>query len=247
MGALTHKSFDLRRLNDDLATASAGEIIQWARDTFGDQLVFTSSLGLEDQVVTDILFEHAPDVEVAFIDTGRLFAETYTLWDRTRNRYPLRYRTYFPQARAVEEMVDAHGPNLFFDSVEQRKRCCHVRKVEPLQRALAGKSGWITGLRRLQSSARQDIDIVEWDAAQRLLKINPLCHWDDKRLAAHESARNVPYNPLHDRGFPSIGCAPCTRAVATGENPRSGRWWWESDDQRECGLHLPIVTPHPVA
>ncbi|MEE9386136.1 MAG: phosphoadenylyl-sulfate reductase [Nannocystaceae bacterium] len=216
-------------------------VLAWATGRFGARTVFTSSLGLEDQVITHMVGQlESPGrrLQIAVIDTGRLFAETYTALDSTRNQYPdHRLRVYFPQSQGVETMVNEAGPNLFFDGVEQRKRCCFVRKVEPLRRALSGKSCWVTGLRRQQSSARGSTDVVEWDEAHGVVKVNPLWNWSERRLAAYQSKHRVPYNPLHDRGYPSVGCAPCTRAVAAGEDPRSGRWWWESGEERECGLH----------
>lgn len=199
--------------------------------------VFSTSLGQEDQVITDLIARHNLPVDIFTLDTGRLFGETYDLIERTEARYKRRIEIFFPQAEAVQAMVRQSGINLFYESVEARKRCCGVRKVEPLGRALAGRTVWITGLRAEQNEHRKGVPVVEWDAARALYKINPLLHWSFEEVTDYIRTYNVPYNPLHDRGFPSIGCAPCTRAVAPGEDARAGRWWWEVS-AKECGLHL---------
>lgn len=207
--------------------------------------VFTTSFGAEDMVVLDLLAGwddalQAPlrAIGIATLDTGRLPDETYQVWQRATERYRRRVDAYFPAAPAVEEFVRIHGINAFYDSVSQRKTCCHIRKVEPLNRALAGKQAWITGLRRAQSAARADVAVVEQDVERGLTKVNPLADWSEGDVQDYLSARDVPVNALHARGYPSIGCAPCTRAVAPGEDVRAGRWWWESADAKECGLHV---------
>lgn len=171
------------------------------------------------------------------LDTGRLFQDTYELIERTESRYGVKFRILFPHQSDVETMVARHGLNLFRQSVELRKECCRVRKVEPLRRALAGLDAWITGLRREQSLTRQTLEAVEWDAANGLVKINPLRDWSEAQVRDYIRARGVPYNPLHDQGFPTIGCACCTRAIRPGEDMRAGRWWWEAPEHKECGLH----------
>jgi phosphoadenosine phosphosulfate reductase len=194
------------------------------------------SFGAEDMVLLDAIARSARSIEVFTLDTGRLPEETQTLLETTRDKYPLVIRTYFPDADAIQIWVQQNGPNGFYKSVAQRQQCCHIRKVEPLKRALAGKKSWITGLRREQSQARQSLQLEEWDPANGLIKINPLLEWTTPEVWEYIRANQVPYNALHDRGYPSIGCAPCTRAVQPGEDIRAGRWWWETSS-KECGLH----------
>lgn len=197
---------------------------------------FACSFGAEDMVLLDAIAKNAPKIEVFSLDTGRLPEETHALLDAARNAYPISIRIYFPDAAAVEAWVEQNGPNAFYKSVAQRRQCCGIRKVQPLRRALAGKKSWITGLRREQSQARQALALEGWDDANGLIKINPLLEWTNDEVWAYIKANAVPYNALHDRGYPSIGCAPCTRAVQPGEDIRAGRWWWETS-AKECGLH----------
>jgi len=178
-----------------------------------------------------------PGIEVFTLDTGRLPEETHALLETVRDKYPIAIRTYFPDTIAVQGWVEQNGPNGFYRSIAQRQQCCHIRKVEPPKRALAGKKSWITGLRREQSAARQTLELEAWDDANGLLKINPLLDWTTEDVWAYVRTRDVPYNALHDCGYPSIGCAPCTRAVHPREDSRAGRWWWESSS-KECGLHV---------
>jgi phosphoadenosine phosphosulfate reductase len=199
-------------------------------------IAFACSFGAEDMVLLDAIAAHARKIEVFTLDTGRLPEETQELLETVRDKYPIAIRTYFPNATAIQTWVEQNGPNAFYKSSAQRKQCCHIRKVEPLQRALAGKKSWITGLRREQSAARQSLELESWDEANGLIKINPLLEWTHDDVWAYIRAHTVPYNALHDRGYPSIGCAPCTRAVQPGEDIRAGRWWWESSS-KECGLH----------
>ena len=206
---------------------------------YGRALKLASSLGAEDQVLTHMVLGIDPGATIFVLDTGRLHQETYDLMARTMSRYRMHYEVLFPDAAAVQEMVGGGGPNLFYASVAGRQRCCAVRKVEPLGRALAGAAAWITGLRRAQSPERAHTPFVEWDAAHGALKANPLADWSDARVWDYLRAHDVPYNMLHDRGFASIGCAPCTRAIEPGEDPRAGRWWWEQGTAKECGLHPP--------
>ena len=204
---------------------------------FPQRVKFSTSLGQEDQVLTDLIARHQLPVQIFTIDTGRLFYQTYETLEKTRARYRLQVDVFFPQAAAVEEMVNEHGVNLFYDSVEHRQSCCHVRKVEPLNRALKGAAVWITGLRSAQTDHRKNIPVVEWMEDREIYKINPLLHWSYEDVLAYLEKFQVPYNVLHDQGFVSIGCAPCTRAIEEGEDPRAGRWWWEAS-HKECGLHL---------
>jgi phosphoadenosine phosphosulfate reductase len=200
--------------------------------------VFSTSLGLEDQIVTDLIARHAPGIAIFTLDTGRLPPETYEVLARTEARYKRRIELFFPERAAVEQYVRYNGINGFFESVTQRKSCCEVRKTEPLKRALAGKAAWVTGLRREQAVTRANLAESACDADHGLTKFNPLIDWTETDVRAYIEAHDVPYNILHDRGYPSIGCAPCTRAISAGEDVRAGRWWWESPDARECGLHV---------
>jgi phosphoadenosine phosphosulfate reductase len=194
------------------------------------------SFGAEDMVLLDAIARYARKIEVFTLDTGRLPEETHALFETVRDKYPIAIRTYFPDASTVQGWIEQNGPNGFYKSVAQRQQCCHIRKVEPLQRALAGKKSWVTGLRREQSAARHRLEREAWDDANGLFKINPLLEWTNDDVWDYIKVNGVPYNALHDRGYPSIGCAPCTRAVQPGEDIRAGRWWWESTS-KECGLH----------
>jgi phosphoadenosine phosphosulfate reductase len=188
-------------------------------------------------VLVDVISREAPSIEVFSLDTGRLPEETHALLDTVREKYSIPIRLYFPESKAVEAWIEQNGPNGFYRSVAQRLQCCEIRKVKPLQRALSGKKSWVTGLRREQSANRQNLEAEGWDEANGLLKFNPLLEWTSEDVWSYIKANDVPYNALHDRGYPSIGCAPCTRAVKPGEDSRAGRWWWESSE-KECGLHL---------
>lgn len=206
--------------------------------TVSGPTVFTTSFGLEDQALTHLIAEAGIDCRFATLDTGRLFPETYTVWAETEQRYGIRVEAFYPRAGALEALVHQNGINGFRHATEARHACCAVRKVEPLGRALHGAAAWLTGLRADQSGQRQHLDFVSLDIDRHLLKANPLLDWSRDQVAALVRSGNVPYNALHDKGFLSIGCAPCTRAVAPGEPERAGRWWWEQDQTRECGLHL---------
>ncbi|GGH27080.1 phosphoadenosine phosphosulfate reductase [Alsobacter metallidurans] len=201
-------------------------------------IVFTTSFGLEDQALTHCICDAGVDVEIVTLDTGRLFPETYTLWAETEQRYKRRIRAYYPRHEDLGDLVFRQGVNGFFNSAESRKACCGVRKVEPLRRALDGASAWVTGLRGDQSANRQGMGFVSLDQTHELLKANPLFDWSRDAVLAFAEQNDVPLNPLHAKGFPSIGCAPCTRAVAPGEPERAGRWWWEEEAKKECGLHV---------
>ena len=199
---------------------------------------FANSLGAEDMVLTDLIVKAGLPIEIFSLDTGRLPLETYDLMAAVDRHYGLKLKIYFPQSESVEAVVRHHGINAFYDSVELRKACCHARKVEPLQRALAGKRAWITGLRAQQAATRTALAVQEYDTGNGLEKFNPLADWSEKEIWTYIKQNGVPYNALHDKFYPSIGCAPCTRAVTPGEDIRSGRWWWEAPESKECGLHV---------
>ena len=217
---------------------SADQVVRWALDRFGRKIVLASSFGAEDMVLIDMLLKADPQARIITLDTGRLHQETYNVMDAVRQRYGATIEVFFPQADAVQAMVAERGVNLFYQSVENRKLCCGVRKLEPLGRALAGLDAWIAGLRREQSVTRTDVHKVEWDEENELVKVNPLVDWTLEEVWQYIRGNNVPYNALHDRGFASIGCAPCTRAIQPGEDQRAGRWWWEHAETKECGLHV---------
>jgi phosphoadenosine phosphosulfate reductase len=198
---------------------------------------YANSLGAESMVLTDLIWGSVPEIEMFSIDTGRLYPETYDLIERLQNRYGRALRIYYPEASDVEDWVGKNGINGFRDGVNQRHGCCSVRKVEPFRRAVAGRGAWVTGIRRAQSAGRALAAPVAWDAAYGLHKISPLLDWSEDEIWEYIRKKRLPYNSLHDSGFPSIGCAPCTRAVQPGEDKRSGRWWWERSESRECGLH----------
>jgi phosphoadenosine phosphosulfate reductase len=202
------------------------------------RVAFSTSFGIEDQVIAHaILAQGLGSIELFTLDTGRLFPETYSVWSRTQERYGAQIRPYYPDHGPLEAFVAQNGINAFYQSVELRQQCCHLRKVEPLQRALQGVQVWVTGLRAEQSANRGGLALVQWDETYQLYKFNPLLHWTMRQVRAYVEANNIIYNPLHDRGFVSIGCQPCTRAVREGEDFRAGRWWWEDQSKKECGLH----------
>jgi phosphoadenosine phosphosulfate reductase len=227
---------DLKYLEEILNHISAGEGLKKIAELFPGKVKFSSSLGQEDQVLMDLISRNNIDISVFTLDTGRLFNETYELIEKTEARYKRKVEVYFPKADAVENMVNKNGINLFYNSVEERKLCCHIRKVEPLNRALSGASVWVTGLRSSQTTIRKNLHVIEWLPEKQLYKYNPLLNWSYEEVIEYINTNSVPYNPLHDKGFVSIGCAPCTRAIKPGEDERAGRWWWETS-QKECGLH----------
>ena len=227
----------IEALNQKYRRASAEELLTGFLCEFQGKIALSSSLGLEDQALTHIVCGIDKSTKVFTLDTGRLFPETYDLIHRTNNKYGIKLSVYFPEAGRVEEMVNTKGINLFFESVENRKLCCNIRKIEPLKRAFAGLEVWICGLRREQSVTRQNMQRIEWDEANGLIKLNPLIDWTETEVWEFIKSHGIPYNPLHDKGFPSIGCQPCTRAIFPGEDIRAGRWWWENPDTKECGLH----------
>lgn len=229
---------DLAALNSDYKDKSPEDIIKFAVDTLGaDKIILASSLSIEDQVLTHLLLKVDPKARIFFIDTGRNFQKTYDLMDETMQRYRFNYEVYAPESNDLETAVSQYGPNFFYESIELRKKCCEIRKVKPLNRVLSTVDGWICGLRRDQSLTRQDIEIFEWDNSHSIYKINPLAFWTEEAVWDYIKKHNVPYSSLYNNGFRSIGCQPCTRAVQLGEDVRSGRWWWEDPDKKECGLH----------
>lgn len=217
---------------------SIGENLLELGDLYPGGITFSTSFGLEDQAITHIIAESEVPVSVFTLDTGRMFPETYSTWSATIDRYKGTITAYYPNEEKLQQWVSENGPNAFYSSVDARKACCGIRKVEPLKRALAGNKVWITGIRAAQSADRQDTPILEWDEANQILKYHPILNWTDGELKAFISKNSIPYNPLHDRGFVSIGCAPCTRAIKPGEDFRAGRWWWEDSSKKECGLHV---------
>lgn len=232
------KQVAIDELNKEYKNASAESIIEFAVQKFGSSLTLASSLGAEDQVLTHMISNNTNKPDVFVLDTGRLHQKTYDVIAKTKRQYAFNYRVFFPKHEDVESMVAEHGPNHFYNSLENRKACCFIRKVEPLGRALSGYNAWITGIRRAQSIDRATTPAFEWDEGNNMLKVNPLVAWSKSDVWDYIKRHDVPYNALHDQGFPSIGCAPCTRAVAAGEDDRSGRWWWEESVKKECGLHV---------
>ncbi len=226
----------LNDINAYAATHTVEELLHYVADLFPGAACLSSSLGQEDQVLTDMIARSQVPVRIFTLDTGRLFYETYELLDKTQARYKTPIEVYYPDALEVEDLVRTKGINGFYDSVENRKSCCAIRKVHPLTRALEGARAWITGIRADQSANRGLMEVAEWDTDKQLYKLNPLLHWSLDEVNHYIHTYHVPYNSLHDKGFISIGCAPCTRAIEPGEDPRAGRWWWESS-HKECGLH----------
>ncbi|WP_437919644.1 phosphoadenylyl-sulfate reductase [Sphingobacterium sp. LRF_L2] len=228
----------ITQIKHEIANFDALEIIQYVQQKFGSDAVFSTSFGIEDQVITHLMAEAKSKAAIFTLETGRLFPETYYVWNRTLEKYKLPIKTFFPNTEAVEQMVTQKGPSSFYESVENRKECCYIRKIEPLHRAIKGYKIWITGIRSEQSTNREDMESVEWDEANGIIKIHPLFHWTLSQVEQFLKTNGVPYNPLHDKGFPSIGCQPCTRAIQAGEDFRAGRWWWEDKSKKECGLHV---------
>ena len=224
-------------LLNKLGNAGIGDVLTELAGLYKDSITFSTSFSLEDQVILHHIINHAPAVNVFTLDTGRLFPETYSTWNSTIDRYGIRIKAYYPNHNLLEDFILEKGPNSFYESVENRKACCHIRKVKPLQRALKGNKVWITGLRAEHSNERKDLQIIEWDEANNIIKYHPLLYWTNEEVKKYINQYNVPYNSLHDKGFVSIGCAPCTRAIKENEDFRAGRWWWEDNSKKECGLH----------
>ena len=234
---MMYSQSDIEKWNNDFKDASPETVLSFFRDLFKEKIALSSSLSIEDQALTAMLVGIDKQSKIFTLDTGRLFPETYQLIDKTNQTYQINIEVYFPNHEHVEEMVRTDSINLFYDSIEKRKKCCRIRKIEPLQRAFSSLDAWICGLRREQSVTRKELQLVEWDKANNLIKINPLINWTEEQVWEYIKKNHVPYNKLHDKGFPSIGCEPCTRAIEPGEDVRAGRWWWEDPEHKECGLH----------
>jgi len=214
------------------------EFLKLLVDTYPGQVTFSTSFSYEDQVITHEVLSNQLPIKIFTLDTGRLFAETYSVWSSTNATYDTQIKAYYPNQDLLQDFVEAKGPNSFYESVDNRKGCCYIRKVEPLKRALAGNVVWVTGLRAEHSGDRKDLPMVEWDESNKVIKYHPVLNWSTDEVKQYIAQNRIPYNPLHDKGFVSIGCAPCTRAVRPGEDFRAGRWWWEDASKKECGLHV---------
>ena len=229
---------ELENLKKELAGLSIVDKLWFLTKKYEGRIVFSTSFGWEDQVITDLIFANKIPIKVFTLETGRLFPETYYVWNRTLEIYQQTIHAYYPQAEALQAMVNIKGPNSFYESVDNRKECCHIRKIEPLKRALYGNQIWVTGIRAEQSANREDMHDLEYDASNQLIKFRPIFEWTLAEVKQYIKDHHIVYNTLHDKGFPSIGCAPCTRAVQPGEDFRAGRWWWEDQSKKECGLHV---------
>jgi phosphoadenosine phosphosulfate reductase len=214
------------------------EFLRLLADKYPGQVTFSTSFSYEDQAITHQILTNQLPIKIFTLDTGRLFAETYSVWSSTNAMYNTQIEAYYPNQDLLQDFVAVKGPNSFYESVDNRKQCCFIRKVEPLQRALKGNAIWITGLRAEHSGDRKDLPQLEWDESKQVIKYHPILHWTTEQVKQFISQNRIPYNPLHDKGFVSIGCAPCTRAVRPGEDFRAGRWWWEDASKKECGLHV---------
>lgn len=228
---------NLEVLTESYANLSLVDGLKRLSAEFPGKVVFTTSFGLEDQAITHAICSEAIPIRIATLDTGRLFQETYDVWQKTNIRYGAKIEAFFPNAKETQSFVESYGPNAFYDSQELRKECCRIRKLVPLDSILQGMEVWVTGLRKEQSGFRTEMSLFESDPGRNLIKYQPLLHWSFEDTWKYIREHNVPYNVLHDKGFPSIGCAPCTRAIEPGEDFRAGRWWWEEETKKECGLH----------
>lgn len=224
-------------INNIIKNCDAINSLQLVSEIKTEKIVFSTSLGYEDQVITDIIFNNNLNISVFTLDTGRLFPETYSLLSATNLKYKKNIQVYFPNTNLVEEFTSKKGINSFYESIDNRKECCHIRKIEPLKRALKEYTIWVTGIRAQQSGNRNNMPILEWDETNNILKFHPLINWSLEDVENYIHKNNVPFNPLHTKGFVSIGCQPCTRAIKEGEDFRAGRWWWEDATKKECGLH----------
>lgn len=230
------KKEDLKNINKKLENKTTIDVIAYFLDNFKN-VALSSSLAAEDQVLTDILLKKDKNASIFTLDTGRLHPETYDVMDATNLKYGIKIDVFFPDNENVQKLYKTQGVNGHYESIENRKNCCNIRKIEPLKRALNGVEVWVTGLRASQSVTRTDMPLVEWDENFNVIKVNPLINWSQEDVWDYIKTNKVPYNKLHDQGFPSIGCAPCTRAIKDGEDIRAGRWWWENPEHKECGLH----------
>ena len=231
----------ISQITEQAEVLSIDELLLQLSNQFSEEVIFSTSFSYEDQIVTHKILSKQLPIKIFTLDTGRLFPETYSVWNATNERYNTRIKAFYPDHSLLEDFVAEKGPNSFYESVENRKGCCYIRKVEPLKRALKGNSIWISGLRAEHSIDRHNMPQVEWDETNNIIKYHPLLHWTFDEVKKYISENKIPYNPLHDRGFVSIGCAPCTRAIKAGEDFRAGRWWWEDAAKKECGLHVQVV------
>src|SRR5579871_6581135 len=234
---MTDENTQIEKLKEQIGSLDLAQSLAWIAKQFPGKVTLSTSFSWEDQVLSHFVLSQNLGVDIFTLDTGRLFSETYTVWSKTNDRYDTKIKAYYPNETEVQDFVNAYGPNAFYNSVENRKSCCFIRKVEPLRRALKGKAIWITGLRAEHSPERSDLQTIEWDGGHQIIKFNPLLHTSTDELKKIIREHSIPYNPLHDKGFVSIGCAPCTRAITEGEDFRAGRWWWENNTKKECGLH----------
>ncbi|HXS57594.1 MAG TPA: phosphoadenylyl-sulfate reductase [Hanamia sp.] len=225
-------------LAEQVKNSSIDEVLLALTEQFPDQVIFSTSFSYEDQLIAQKILSNQLPIKIFTLDTGRLFSETYSVWSATNEKYNTHIKAYYPDHASLENFVAEKGPNSFYESVENRKACCHIRKVEPLKRALKGNAIWITGLRAEHSINRHDMPQVEWDETNNIIKYHPILNWTTAEVKDYVNKNDIPYNPLHDKGFVSIGCAPCTRAIRPGEDFRAGRWWWEDSSKKECGLHV---------
>lgn len=224
-------------LNKKFKNSTPIEILEYFIKNSDENLALSSSFGAEDQVITDMMLSIDKNANIFTLDTGRLPYETYDVMDSTNLKYGIKVNVYFPNDNDIEDLYQTQGINGFYESIQNRKACCYVRKIAPLKRALKGLDIWVTGLRASQSVTREDMATFEWDEGNQVIKFNPLINWNEDDVWEYIKTNHVPYNKLHDKGYPSIGCAPCSRAVKDGEDVRSGRWWWENPEHKECGLH----------
>ncbi len=236
----------LEEVSSIVKSMTAVDSLRWISEQFPNEATYSTAFGLEGQVITHFIFKNKIPIKVFTIDTGRQFQETYNVWRATNDKYGVNIETYYPMAPSVQKMLNEKGPNSFYDSVENRKECCYIRKVEPLTRALQGQKIWISGVRAEHSEQRADMKQVEWDNARQMIKVYPLFYWTLDEIKSLIVNENIPYNELFDKGFSSIGCAPCTRAVRNGDDARSGRWWWENNVDKECGIHVPETFVQPT-
>ncbi|KFC19853.1 phosphoadenylyl-sulfate reductase [Chryseobacterium sp. FH1] len=230
------KSIFQSLIDNNIQDQSIDEVLNHITKIFPTETCFSTSFSMEDQVITD--FVKNSDVKIFTLDTGRLFEDTYNTWNLTRSKYKVNIKAYYPNQEELEPFIQENGPDSFYRSVENRKACCNIRKVQPLKRALARNKIWITGLRAEHSPDRENLQQLEWDESNQIIKFHPLLFWSTQEVKNYIKEKQIPYNILHDKGFVSIGCAPCTRAIQPGEDFRAGRWWWEDASKKECGLHV---------
>lgn len=229
------------QIANQVSVLSIDELLSQLSKQFPGKVTFSTSFSFEDQAIAHKILINQLPISIFTLDTGRLFPETYSVWNATNERYNTHIKAYYPDHSLLEKFIAEKGPNSFYESVENRKGCCYIRKVDPLKRALKDNAVWITGLRAGHSASRHDMPQVEWDEGNQIIKYHPLLYWSTEDVKQYINQNNIPYNPLHDKGFVSIGCAPCTRAIKPGEDFRAGRWWWEDSASKECGLHVHVV------